>query len=46
VLRLKAPLKVQGTLAHPSVGIQQGDSKLVLVDRGRGKDEDCTALTE
>jgi len=46
VLRLKAPLKVQGTLAHPSIGIQQGDSKLVLVDRGRGKDEDCTALTE
>jgi uncharacterized protein involved in outer membrane biogenesis len=46
VLRLKAPLKVQGTLAHPSIGIQQGDSKLVLVDRGRGKDEDCAALTE
>jgi uncharacterized protein involved in outer membrane biogenesis len=46
VLRLKAPLKVQGTLAHPSIGIQQGDSKLVLVDRGRGRDEDCTALTE
>jgi AsmA family protein len=46
VLRLKAPLKVQGTLAHPSVGIEQGDRKLVLVDRGRGKDEDCAALTE
>ncbi len=46
VLRLKAPLRIQGTLAHPSIGIQQGDSKLVLVDRGRGKDEDCTALTD
>ena len=46
VLRLKAPLKVQGTLAHPSVGIEQGDRKLVLVDRGHGKDEDCAALTE
>jgi uncharacterized protein involved in outer membrane biogenesis len=46
VLRLKAPLKVQGTLAHPSVGIEPGDRKVVLVDRGRGQDADCAALTE
>jgi uncharacterized protein involved in outer membrane biogenesis len=46
VLRLKAPLKVQGTLAHPSIGIQHGDSKLVLLDKGRGRDEDCGALIQ
>jgi uncharacterized protein involved in outer membrane biogenesis len=46
VLRLKAPVAVRGTLAHPSFGIEKGDSKLVLVDRGHGKDEDCSALVK
>jgi uncharacterized protein involved in outer membrane biogenesis len=46
VLRLKAPLMVRGTLAHPAIGIEKGDSKLLLVDRGRGKDEDCAALLQ
>jgi uncharacterized protein involved in outer membrane biogenesis len=46
VLRLKAPLMVRGTLAHPAIGIEKGDSKLLLVDRGHGKDEDCAALLQ
>ena len=46
VLRLKAPVAVRGTLARPSFGIEKGDSKLVLVDRGHGKDEDCSALVK
>lgn len=44
VLRLRAPLRIQGTLAHPSFGIAKGDSKLLLVDPGRAKDVDCAAL--
>jgi uncharacterized protein involved in outer membrane biogenesis len=46
VLRLKAPLLIRGTLAHPTFGIEKGDSKLLLVDRGRAKDEDCAALVQ
>ena len=46
VLRLKAPLLIRGTLAHPDLSIQKADSKLLLVDRGRGKDEDCAALLQ
>lgn len=46
VLRLKAPVAVRGTLAHPTFGIEKGDSKLLLVDRGHGKDEDCSALVK
>jgi AsmA family protein len=46
VLRLKAPVAVRGTLTQPSFGIEKGDSKLILVDRGHGKDEDCSALVK
>lgn len=46
VLRLKAPLLIRGTLAHPELSIEKADSKLLLVDRGRGKDEDCAALVK
>ena len=46
VLRLKAPLLIRGTLAHPELSIEKGDSKLLLVDRGRAKDEDCAALLQ
>jgi uncharacterized protein involved in outer membrane biogenesis len=46
VLRLNAPVSIRGTLAHPSFGIEKGDSKLMLVDRGRGKDADCAALVQ
>ena len=44
LLRLRSALTVQGTLAHPSVHIQAGNSALVLIDPGRAKDADCTAL--
>jgi hypothetical protein len=37
---------VQGTLAHPSIHIQHGDSKLVVVDPGNAKDADCSALLD
>jgi uncharacterized protein involved in outer membrane biogenesis len=46
VLRLKAPLLIRGTLAHPELSIEKSDSKLMLVDKGRGKDEDCSALLQ
>lgn len=44
LFRLRAPISVQGTLAHPSVGVQKHQSVLVVVDPGRAKDADCTAL--
>lgn len=40
-LRLRSPILIRGTLAHPSVGIDAHDTKLMLVDRGHGKDADC-----
>jgi AsmA family protein len=40
----RAPILIRGTLAHPSVGIQARDSKLVLIDRGKAKDADCESL--
>jgi uncharacterized protein involved in outer membrane biogenesis len=43
-LQLRSPVFIRGTLAHPSVGIEAHDSKLVLVDRGKGKDADCESL--
>jgi AsmA family protein len=42
--QLRSPILIGGTLAHPSVGIQAHDSKLVLVDRGKAKDTDCESL--
>ena len=46
LLRLRAPLMIRGTLAHALIGIEKGDSKLLLVDRGRAKDVDCSALVQ
>jgi uncharacterized protein involved in outer membrane biogenesis len=43
-LQLRSPILIRGSLAHPAVGIEAHDSKLVLVDRGRGKDADCESL--
>ena len=43
-LQLRSPVFIRGTLAHPSVGIEAHDFKLVLVDRGKGKDADCESL--
>jgi uncharacterized protein involved in outer membrane biogenesis len=44
LFQLRSPILIRGTLAHPSVGIEGHDSKLVLVDRGKGKDTDCESL--
>jgi AsmA family protein len=44
LLRLRAPVFIRGTLAHPSFGIEKENRKLELVDPGHGKDVDCTAL--
>ena len=43
-LRLRSPLLVRGTLAHPKFGIDAHESSFVLVDRGRSSDVDCAAL--
>jgi uncharacterized protein involved in outer membrane biogenesis len=42
--QLRSPILIGGTLAHPSVGIQAHDSKMVLVDRGKAQDADCESL--
>ncbi len=42
--RLRAPVLVRGTLAHPSVNIQRSESVPLIVDPGKAKDADCTAL--
>jgi len=44
LLRLRAPVLVRGTLAHPSVSFQRGASTPVLVDRGTTKEADCAEL--
>jgi hypothetical protein len=44
VLRLSAPLSVQGTLMHPSVSLEKGQRKFKLIDPGHAKDADCGAL--
>jgi AsmA family protein len=44
VLRLSAPFSVQGTLTHPSIGIEKGHRKLKLIDPGHAKDADCGTL--
>ena len=44
LLRVQAPVGIQGTLAHPSVTIEKEGRKLQLVDPGHGKDVDCATL--
>jgi AsmA family protein len=44
LFRLRAPITVRGTLAHPSLGIQTSKSSLKVVDPGEAKDADCPAL--
>jgi AsmA family protein len=46
LFRLRTPVLVQGTLAHPAIHIQHGDSKLVVVDPGNAKSTDCSAPGE
>ncbi len=43
ILRLKAPVLVQGTLLQPRFSIDAADSGLRLVDRGTPRNADCTA---
>jgi hypothetical protein len=43
-LRLRAPLLVRGTMAHPSVAIQARHAVLAFIDPGLAKDADCAAL--
>lgn len=44
LFRLQAPVAIEGTLKHPSVGVAKEDRKFKLVDPGHGKDVDCTTL--
>jgi uncharacterized protein involved in outer membrane biogenesis len=43
-LRLRAPLLVRGTMAHPAVAIQGRHAVLAFIDPGLAKDADCAAL--
>lgn len=44
MLRVQAPVAIQGTLAHPSVGVEKEGRRFKLVDPGQGKDVDCATL--
>jgi uncharacterized protein involved in outer membrane biogenesis len=44
LFRLRTPVLVQGTLAHPAIHIPVKNSQLMLADPGRAKDVDCAAL--
>jgi uncharacterized protein involved in outer membrane biogenesis len=44
LFRLRAPIGLRGSLAHPTFGIHRGDSKLAIVDAEKAKDADCVAL--
>ena len=43
ILRIKAPVLVQGTLLQPKFSVDAADSRLQLVDRGTPRNADCTA---
>jgi len=42
--QLRSPILIGGTLAHPTVGIQAQDSKMMLLDRGQAQDTGCESL--
>ncbi len=44
LFRLRAPISVQGTLAHPALGVLKHGSVLAVIDPGGAKDADCAAL--
>ena len=44
VLRLSAPISVQGPLSHPHLSLEKGQRKFKLIDPGHAKDADCGAL--
>ncbi len=45
LLRLRAPVLVQGTLANPRFHIELAHSKFMLADRGPATTSDCTTKT-
>ena len=45
ILRLKAPVLVQGTLLQPKFSVDMADSGLHLVDRGTRRDADCANVS-
>jgi uncharacterized protein involved in outer membrane biogenesis len=44
VLRVSAPISVQGPLNHPRLALEKGQRKFKLIDPGHAKDADCGAL--
>jgi AsmA family protein len=42
ILRLKAPVLVQGTLLQPKFSVDAAGSQLQLVDRGTPRNADCS----
>jgi AsmA family protein len=46
ILRLKAPVLVQGALLQPKFSVDVADSGLRLVDRGTARDADCATLPD
>lgn len=46
LLRLRAPVLVAGTLAHPAIHVGKEDSRLVVVDPGKARNADCPSLLE
>jgi AsmA family protein len=44
ILRLNAPVSVQGTLLQPKFKVDAADSKVRLVERGTPRNADCAAL--
>ena len=44
LLRVQAPVAIQGTLAHPFISLEKEGRKFQLVDPGNGKDVDCATL--
>jgi uncharacterized protein involved in outer membrane biogenesis len=44
LLRLRTPVLVQGTLAHPAIHVPVKHSQLLLADPGSAQDVDCAAL--
>lgn len=44
VLRLSAPISIQGPLSHLHLALEKGQRKFKLIDPGHAKDVDCGAL--
>jgi hypothetical protein len=44
ILRIKAPVLVQGTLLQPKFSVGVTESSLQLLDRGTTRNADCTGM--